>query len=383
MATRGTAGITMDVTLGAGLLEQLYRTPDSEQAWVPLLDELCTRFGTINAAVQVLRARADRFEQMWLARDSRSQANASAHDHWLAAPDNPRFTGVGPRKKPEISSDLRVFSNRPKELSAVRQGLAAIGLGSGFWVSFPLASRRHFTLILHRQAGDLRDIQPKEERFFQAFLPHLRQAVGLATRLRDLTESSVHVTAAANAVGTATVICDANLHVVWCNDEANALFARSPHLSIRQDRLWNDAAPVMKALHDLVRQRLQGKVALAPITLGLPGAMPLQIKIVGLQRAAIAIDDTVALVLAEPERPPDASMEELACLFGLTSAEARLAAAISVGESVQDYASRRGITQGTARLQLKHVLAKTGAARQADLVRLVMASVTGKMASCL
>jgi DNA-binding CsgD family transcriptional regulator len=375
-------GDGVEPLLGDALLGQLYRTPDSEQAWVPLLDELCLRFGTGNAAVQVLRARADRLDQMWLARDSRSHANATAHDRWLSAPDNPRLTGVGPRSRTEINSDLRVFSSRPKVLQAVRQGLAEIGLGAGFWVSFPLAANRHFTLILHRHAGDLRDIQPKEERFFQAFLPHLRQAVGLATRLRDLSETSVHVTAAANAVGTATVVCDGNLHVVWRNDAATVLLARSPHLSIRQDRLWNDAAPIMKALHDLVRQRLHGAVALPPLTLGVPGDMPLQVKATGMQPGAVAIDDTVALVLAEPERAHHVSSDELACLFGLTAAEARLATAVAAGESVQDYAQRRRITEGTVRLQLKHVLAKTGAARQADLVRLVMASVAGKMPAC-
>jgi len=39
--------------------------------------------------------------------------------------------------------------------------------------------------------------------------------------------------------------------------------------------------------------------------------------------------------------------------------------------------SARGITEGTARLHLKRVLAKTGAGRQSELVRRIAGSVAG------
>jgi DNA-binding CsgD family transcriptional regulator len=44
---------------------------------------------------------------------------------------------------------------------------------------------------------------------------------------------------------------------------------------------------------------------------------------------------------------------------------------------VRTYAAEAGVTEGTARIRLKQVLAKTGAARQADLVRIVLSSLPG------
>jgi DNA-binding CsgD family transcriptional regulator len=60
-------------------------------------------------------------------------------------------------------------------------------------------------------------------------------------------------------------------------------------------------------------------------------------------------------------------------LFGLTPAEAALADLLCGGERLADAASALGITQNTARAQLKSVFQKTGATRQAELVKLLLA----------
>ena len=59
-------------------------------------------------------------------------------------------------------------------------------------------------------------------------------------------------------------------------------------------------------------------------------------------------------------------------LYGLTPTEARLACSVASGESLESYASARGINVSTARWTMKQALAKTGARRQADLVRILL-----------
>ena len=67
---------------------------------------------------------------------------------------------------------------------------------------------------------------------------------------------------------------------------------------------------------------------------------------------------------------PDAQL--LAGAFGLTPAEARLAAALAGGgRAMPEIASALGISRETARSQLRAVFAKTGAGRQAELVGLL------------
>lgn len=57
---------------------------------------------------------------------------------------------------------------------------------------------------------------------------------------------------------------------------------------------------------------------------------------------------------------------------GLTRAEARIVESIVEGLSVAEHAEAHGISVNTARVHMQRALEKTGAARQTDLVRLVL-----------
>ena len=68
----------------------------------------------------------------------------------------------------------------------------------------------------------------------------------------------------------------------------------------------------------------------------------------------------------------DGNQLRLRGLFGLTRAQARLALLLFDGKSVKEAAADLGITEGSARQYLKQVFRKTGARRQADLVRIMI-----------
>ena len=80
------------------------------------------------------------------------------------------------------------------------------------------------------------------------------------------------------------------------------------------------------------------------------------------------------IMVSDPDQQPALPEERLQAIFGLTPAEAKLAAALVSGTSVSDYASKAGVTENTARWTLKQVQAKTDCRRQADLVRLLAAT---------
>ena len=77
------------------------------------------------------------------------------------------------------------------------------------------------------------------------------------------------------------------------------------------------------------------------------------------------------------------SEEMLRDAFELTRAEARLAARLACGESLQDIADAFGISPGTARMQLKAVFAKTRTCRQAELVALLSRLALASWLACL
>jgi DNA-binding CsgD family transcriptional regulator len=80
------------------------------------------------------------------------------------------------------------------------------------------------------------------------------------------------------------------------------------------------------------------------------------------------------LFISDPDAKPGDVERFLTAVHGLTPAEARMAAALITGQTLSQYAMTRGITRNTARTQLRQVLAKTGAQRQSDLMRIVLTS---------
>ena len=79
-----------------------------------------------------------------------------------------------------------------------------------------------------------------------------------------------------------------------------------------------------------------------------------------------------AILLLTPLGGPRApSTELLRSLFDLTQSEARIAAGLAKGQSLETIAAAGTITIETARSYLRRVLEKTGCHRQAELVALL------------
>jgi DNA-binding CsgD family transcriptional regulator len=79
------------------------------------------------------------------------------------------------------------------------------------------------------------------------------------------------------------------------------------------------------------------------------------------------------VILSDVATEPRSLTQAVQSAYGLTPAEAELAAALVNGESVADYAERRRRSLNTVRTHLKAIFAKTGSSRQSELVRTLIA----------
>ncbi|MEM6627295.1 MAG: response regulator, partial [Pseudomonadota bacterium] len=79
----------------------------------------------------------------------------------------------------------------------------------------------------------------------------------------------------------------------------------------------------------------------------------------------------VTIIASDPERRTILSTDAVRHLFNLSRAEAAIAISIAKGDRLEDAAAASGVTISSARTYLKRVFLKTGAGRQADLVKLV------------
>jgi DNA-binding CsgD family transcriptional regulator len=81
-----------------------------------------------------------------------------------------------------------------------------------------------------------------------------------------------------------------------------------------------------------------------------------------------------ALVLHDPNVTPKLDTNRAQELFGLTPAEAKLAAKILEGNSLSECAELLDISPHTARAQLRSVFMKTNTSRQSELLSLILRS---------
>jgi DNA-binding CsgD family transcriptional regulator len=78
--------------------------------------------------------------------------------------------------------------------------------------------------------------------------------------------------------------------------------------------------------------------------------------------------------ITDPETEFERQDQALERLFGLTPAESRLACILASGKSLKQAAEELSVSRNTVHSQLQKVFEKTGANRQADLVRLLLKS---------
>ena len=78
------------------------------------------------------------------------------------------------------------------------------------------------------------------------------------------------------------------------------------------------------------------------------------------------------LIISDPDLDKQIYRAQLQDTFGLTSAETDVALEIGKGDGRNAAAARLAVTPGTVRIHLQRVFEKTGAHRQAELVRLLV-----------
>ncbi len=173
-------------------------------------------------------------------------------------------------------------------------------------------------------------------------------------------------------IGCAAILVDRHGRAGRANHLAEGLFGAD--FGIRHGRLWTAASASLSRLDRFMEgihfSRTSRGPLPAPVMICRDGGPWLLIEAMPLAAASMEIFDgcRAILILTDLTHPPIADAAVLGQVFGLTRAEARLAAAICEGHDLETVASTFGVSRLTLRSQLKTVFAKTGSRRQAELV---------------
>jgi PAS domain-containing protein/DNA-binding CsgD family transcriptional regulator len=385
--TAGAVG-TMSSRHFDAMLPELYRCSTESSRWPDVLDQICRATGARSAVIQLLDIETERVRSRWTLRDSSAQARRAEHEQLMGDAVNPRMrTNLHRQPLPAhgIHRDEQFFAPGDPARAELRERLAALQLGKFMSVGIPFSAQQRLVLVLHRDIADRHDFDAAGQTFATRLLPHLRQSVESCLLFESQRQRVHQLESGIDQFRCGVALVTSSARVRWANQAARQIFARN-------DRLWVQAGQLKTArlsetanLRHLIAQASAATDRMPALTDRLcvlgknENGHPLQIMMVRLSEATQHLDGHaephVLLLLSEPNVPPAFPAATLEELFGLSRVEARLATALCRGSTLGEYASERGVTIGTARYQLRQVLAKTQTRRQGTLIQQMCSSV--------
>jgi DNA-binding CsgD family transcriptional regulator/PAS domain-containing protein len=227
---------------------------------------------------------------------------------------------------------------------------------------------------------------PRERRLLAGLWPHFGRAIRLQTRLDSTERDRRLALAALDHVATGVIVVDTDGRPRLANGEAEAILADCDGLWFAREGLRTDSAGQSRALLAMIESVAHGKSGNGvsrglAMTVPRPSKRPpLEVMVAPISATGSddRIDRDAALVLVgDPERRPRLGTESIAHLYGLSKAEAELAAGLVSGKTLAEIANERERNIETARKTLKRVFAKTDTGRQAELVRRLLTGPVG------
>ena len=220
----------------------------------------------------------------------------------------------------------------------------------------------------------------EEVALFQELRPHLQRAVEINRRLETADEIGAASRETLDCFPTGVLLLDGLGRTLIANREALQILDARDGLSQGREGLSGATSTGTQALRRLIvaaalcasgRARVGGSLTLERPSMR--RALELLVVPIG-KRRWMTSGPEVAVFVRDPERRVDAAPDMLRRLYGLTAAEARLAASLMEGATLEHVAGRFAISEQTVRSQLKQVFLKTRTNRQSELVRLLLSS---------
>ncbi|HTW52339.1 MAG TPA: hypothetical protein VME45_10630 [Stellaceae bacterium] len=172
----------------------------------------------------------------------------------------------------------------------------------------------------------------------------------------------------------AVIFADPSGRIVETNRQAEALLRLGDGLTMRDGRPCAQRSFETAKLMSLIAEATAGSGApnAGCMLIGRDSGRPaLIVRVAPVSAQQARYDTALAMILISIPSDNRVSERELAELYGLSRAEARLALALERGKRMNDLVSEFGVQITTLRTQLSSALKKCGVERQSDLVRLI------------
>ena len=217
-----------------------------------------------------------------------------------------------------------------------------------------------------------------EKSLVMRLYPHIKVALSIYERSRRQRIENRAYARAIDQLAFGVIILNERGHVVSVNETATALLDSFGLLDVTGNRLQATSAENRERMDPILKAALAGRAPREPLKLkGTDPDRPLYILLKPIQDVESANSSAmgVALFLSSGKLERSVAIDACASLYGLSRAEVALLTEMVDGASTLSASQILGISEHTARAQLRSIFLKTGSHRQADLFRLVLTSL--------
>ncbi len=221
--------------------------------------------------------------------------------------------------------------------------------------------------------------------FLERLLPHVAHFVRVRQALAAADARDSSLAGLLERAGLGVVFLDRQGGVLEVNSRAGTLLAAGHCLTEREGRLrapWrSDDARLGRLLSACCEDGVGGTMTLRSAVNGNgAGAGPLVLHACPVPPDLTSFDTrgiAAQVLLTEPEAGPTVDPRLVAEAYDLTRTESQVAALLAEGRTVGEIMASTGRKESTVRWHVRNLHSKLGVHRQADLVRLILATTVG------
>ena len=362
------------------LVQRLYAAPGSNEGWEDFLLDLRTAFegtaasfvshhfvsqqGSVSLTVGLDPEAVSAYQRYW-----------SAFDPWACSPVTRTLTSGSVVAGDQLVTHAemrrtRFYNDYGRHHDVVR---CIVGTSE--------AERDAVSVLSVNRSDAGQPFDRPEAALLRALMPHLHRALQLHRRLAGAQALVDGSTAALDRLAHGVILVDASERVMLANRTAAEILRARDGLSVLDRALFGARVQDTNTLRTLIAEAIatstgNGIGAGGMVLLGRPsGRAALRILVTPVARRNVLFGPAQAaacIFITDPERFPLPSSAHIQQVFGLTAAETRVAVAMLDGKTVERLADELCISRNTARTHLQRLFAKTGTARQADLIRTLL-----------
>ncbi len=351
------------------VLQTIYEAAVADQPWTVCLRILYETTGAMGAVFSDLHDPVSA-----LVSESLRETNQLYRSRWWR--DDPfMMAAVAQPPRPGLLSDAHYDdridrSNHP----FFRDFLRARGLGRFVAYFSPVMFGTRFVLMAQRSLSD-GAFTPSQLSALNTLAPHITRALAISGQVKIARSRDQALMSILDKLTYGAMIVGANSRVHAINDTALGMLGDG--LGLQDGRLMEDFTNPRGLIEGLIRLAASndGGKSNSALLHRPSGRKPIVLKALTfsgvLPWSSAQKSETTLLMLIDTENPTSANQMSVVQSFGLTSAEARVAAIVGAGFSPVEAAEQLGSAAGTVRTQLKNVFNKLDLKRQSELVRLM------------